>query len=82
MAKVMIEQDHEGCIGCGACVAVYSIGWEMGDEGKSNLKGSKKRADSWTEKEATEEEAKHHQEAAESCPVNVIHVTVDGKKVI
>ncbi len=74
MAKV--EHDREGCIGCGACAAVYPEGWEMAEDGKSNLKeGQKREGDGWYEKEITsDEELKGHKEAEAGCPVNVIHV--------
>ena len=64
MAKYTIEHDRDGCIGCGACVAVNDENWEMVDDGKSRCK-NKNVEDSNLEKE---------KEAAEACPVNVIHI--------
>ncbi len=81
MAKV--EHDRENCIGCGACNAIYPEGWEMKEDGKSSIIGGKKREDGWEEKEITnEEEIAKHKEAAEACPVNVIHITINGERII
>ena len=74
MANYKIEHDHENCIGCGACVAVNDETWEMGDDGKSKCK-----------KETFEEsELPKQKEAAEACPVNVIHIinTENNEKLI
>jgi ferredoxin len=59
---VKIKQDHEGCIGCGACVSVCPDNWEMGDDGKSNPV------------ETTLDSVGCNQEAADVCPVNVIDI--------
>lgn len=59
-----IIQDRDACIGCGACVAVYGKMWSMDDEGKA------KQAKS----EIIESELKENREAANSCPVNAIHI--------
>ncbi|MBW2982810.1 ferredoxin [Candidatus Woesearchaeota archaeon] len=76
MAK--IEHDREGCIGCGACAAVYPDGWEMSSDGKSDLKDATTRDDGVQEKDEQDPEAvQKHKEAAESCPVSVITVHED-----
>lgn len=81
MAK--LEHDREECIGCGACVAIHPEGWEMADDGKSDITNSKMREDGWEEKTLeSEEDFELHKEAAESCPVNCIHLEKDGKKII
>lgn len=72
--KYKILHDRPGCIGCSACAAVAPDHWEMNDDGLSDIKGGKNREDSWQEKEISEEEFKENMEAAESCPVNVIHL--------
>ena len=80
MAKV--EHDRDTCIGCGACVAIHPDGWEMKDDGKASIVGGKERADNWEEKEI-HDDYQEHKEAAESCPVECIHLTDDdGNKVI
>ena len=66
MARYKIEQDHENCIGCGACVAACDKFWEMGKDGKSWIKKGK------TKLEVDDLEC--NMDAAQTCPVNVIHI--------
>jgi ferredoxin len=73
--SVKIIHDKNACIGCGACVAVCPDYWEMSDDGKSALKGSKNNTLSLPDK-------KCNLEAAQSCPVNCIHIEENGKKMI
>ena len=72
--KYRVEHNRPECIGCGACAAVAPDYWEMNDDGKSDIKKAKNREDGWQEREIKEEEFQHNKEAAESCPVNVIHI--------
>jgi ferredoxin len=72
--KYKIEHDKSGCIGCGACVAVAPDHWKMNDDGKADIIKGKERPDEWQEREITEKDFKENMEAAESCPVNVIHI--------
>ena len=73
MAKVRIEHDRPNCIGCAACSAIAPDQWEMNADGKVDAKK--------TEVEDSEKDLAV--QAAESCPVNVIHVIdKDGKKLI
>jgi ferredoxin len=67
--KVVHERNK--CIGCGACAAVCPEFWEMGDDGKSKLKGAKKVGDNF---ELELKEAGCNKEAASGCPVECIHV--------
>lgn len=69
MAKVTHEK--EKCIGCGACVSLCPNFWEMGDNGKSHLKGSKKEGKNFA---LNVKEAGCNEDAANTCPVNCIHV--------
>ena len=82
--KYLIEHDRPNCIGCGACVAVAPEHWDMNDDGKADVLNGKNRKDEWQEKEISEEEFKINMEAAESCPVNVIHLKRlrDDEKII
>ncbi|MGV8169398.1 MAG: ferredoxin [Candidatus Nanoarchaeia archaeon] len=73
--KYKLDQDHPNCIGCGACVAVAPDYWEMNEDGKASILKGKTREDKWEEREITEKDLQHNKEAAESCPVNVIHLT-------
>jgi len=69
MPKVIHER--EKCIGCGACTAVCPAFWEMGDDGKSVLKGGKKVGKNF---ELTVKEAGCNKDAENTCPVQCIHV--------
>ena len=73
-----ITHNKEGCIGCGACVAMDETNWEMNDDGKAELRDSGKLE----EKEFLEKDLGKHKETAEACPVNVIHVYKDNEKLI
>lgn len=75
MAKYKLEHDRENCIGCAACTAVNNKHWKMGEDGKADIVDSKKRDDGWEELDLEEEEFLINKEAADSCPVNVIHIT-------
>lgn len=84
MGKFLIEHDRPNCIGCGACIAVAPEFWEMNDDGKSDVKGGKNRKDGWQEREISEKELDANKQAAETCPVNVIHIkdTEKNKRII
>lgn len=70
---VKIIQDHENCIGCGACAAICPKFWEMNyEEGKSFLKGAGKNERSEYELEIKNVEC--NQAAVDCCPVQVIKI--------
>ena len=73
MAKYTIKHDRPGCIGCGSCAAISPDFWEMADDGKSKLKGAKK-TNGTEEREIEEKDFEKNKEAADACPVNVIHI--------
>lgn len=76
--KFTIEHDREKCIGCGVCASVAPGFWEMNGDGKSHLKGSKNN-----KRQVSEKDAEKNKAAAESCPVNVIHITdPEGNRII
>ena len=67
MSKYKIELDVEGCIGCGACSAL-SENWENIEiDGEAKAK--------FVNPNIEEDEFEENKEAADSCPVNVIHIT-------
>ncbi len=81
MTNFKIEHDRPGCIGCGACASVAPEFWKMSDaDGKSDLIGSNEIKDGATivKEELEMEDLKNNREAADSCPVNVIHI-IDKK---
>ena len=81
MAKYKILHFKKDCISCGACAASNPKFWEMDSDGMADLKGSKKVDDHFELEIDSEEDRASNQEAAEVCPVNIIHVKkVDEKK--
>jgi len=89
MPKYKLEHDRPNCIGCSACAAVSPEFWTMDEntDGKSDIKkdkGTIKREDGWEEAEIDDKDYNQNKEAADSCPVNVIHITEKetGKKII
>ena len=72
--KFMIQHDRPNCIGCAACAAVAPDFWEMNEDGKSDIIGSKKLDDETEELDIDEKHFNENKEAADSCPVNVIHI--------
>jgi len=70
MQKVI--QEREKCIGCGSCAALCPNYWEMAEDGKSRLKNSTQNAEGNYELEV--ENIGCNQEAADACPVQIIHV--------
>ena len=82
--KYIIQHDRPNCIGCAACAAVAPDFWEMHEDGKSDIVGSKKRDDEWEELDIDEKHFNENKEAADSCPVNVIHIVnkKTGEKII
>ena len=72
-----IEHDIPGCIGCSACAALNPENWEM-KEVDGKMKAIPKK------EQLTKEEFEANNEAAEVCPVNVIHIIKNktNKKVI
>ncbi len=88
MPDYKIQHDRPNCIGCGACAAVAPDYWEMSPvDGKSDLKESVHKEEGGAivleEREIDESKYANNKEAADSCPVNVIHVyDKEGKKII
>ena len=70
MAKII--QEREKCIGCGSCAALCPRFFEMADDGKAKLLEAQKNAEGNDELEV--ENIECAQEAADACPVGIIHV--------
>tara|TARA_Y100000310_G_C20580496_1_gene762732 strand:- start:153 stop:419 length:267 start_codon:yes stop_codon:yes gene_type:complete len=85
--KYRVVYDRSCCIGAAACVAVQSEKWEINSEdGKADLIGSSESLEdgktSWIV-EFDDEDLEKFMEAAQVCPVNVIHIyDEDGRKLI
>ena len=79
MAKITHEKWK--CIGCGACAAVCSAHWEMGDS-KAHMKGGEyKKTDSGDLGSLELEDPGCCKAAADSCPVQCIHILGSEKPV-
>lgn len=72
--KYVIRHDRPNCIGCAACNAVAPDFWEMNPDGKSDIVGGKTTGDEYQELEIEEKDFCSNKDAAQSCPVNVIHL--------
>mgnify|MGYP001597687940 CR=1 FL=1 len=74
MGEHLILHFKKDCISCGACAAIAPEYWELDAEGLAELKGSR-QGDGHQELEISSEEVRAiNQEAANCCPVNIIHV--------
>ena len=82
--KYQILHDRPNCIGCAACAAVAPDFWTMHEDGKSDIVGSIKREDEYEELDIEEKDFSVNKEAADACPVNVIHIInkETGEKII
>ena len=72
--KYKLFHDRPNCIGCAACAAVAPDFWSMNEDGKSDIIGCKKNNDETEELDIGEKDYAANKEAADSCPVNVIHI--------
>ena len=82
--KYILQHDRPNCIGCAACEAVAPDFWEMNQDGKSDIKNVKTLENGSQELEIGEKNYEENKEAADSCPVNVIHLVnkKTGEKII
>jgi ferredoxin len=67
-----IIHEREKCIGCGSCAALCPKFFEMADDGKAKLIEGQKNAEGNDELEV--EDVECAQEAADACPVQIIHI--------
>ena len=82
-----VQHDRPGCIACAACSIVAPDYWEMSaEDGKSDLKNSEKTTEGKKivkeERHIGEAEYEKNKEAADMCPVNVIHLFRKGEKIV
>jgi len=74
-----IRHDRPNCIGCTACASIEPLFWEMSViDGKSDIIGSKTGEDGWEELDIGKGDFQLNMDAAEACPVNVIHLIQIG----
>ncbi len=74
MATHKIMHFRKDCISCGACAAIAPDYWEMDEEGLARLKGSTEKEGHQELEVHTEEARAINKEAADCCPVNIIHL--------
>ncbi|MBI4017706.1 MAG: ferredoxin [Candidatus Aenigmarchaeota archaeon] len=81
---VRIEYEHDVCVGTNACAGADPKHFEILDDGKAHIVGSKEeKPEKWAwEGDVTDADLKAILTAAQACPVNAIHVIVDGQKKI
>ena len=72
---------REECIGCSACARMDPKNWRMNADGKADLLNADDIEAYPLEKEM-DSEIDLSLEVAQSCPVNVIHIEKDFKKLI
>ena len=73
--KWLIEYDKKKCIGSGTCAAVCENHWEMKEDGKAMLIGSRfNEKTGMFEKFIEEKDFEMNKMAAEGCPPNCIHI--------
>ncbi|MEK6874441.1 MAG: ferredoxin [Nanoarchaeota archaeon] len=73
--EYIVELDREGCIGAGACAAIMPERFVMATDGKVDLKNAEQDGKNIRQVLIiNEDELEKMKEAAESCPVNVIHI--------
>lgn len=68
-----IIHEKQKCIGCGTCVALCPVYWETGDDGLARLKGANENTTTGND-ELEIENVGCNQEAANSCPVQIIKI--------
>ena len=78
--QYILQHNRPDCIGCAACEAVAPEFWEMNEDGKSDIKNGKNVDNGWQELEFEEKDFTINKDAAESCPVNVIHIVKKDTK--
>lgn len=75
MVKIM--QNHNECIGCGTCAALCPKFWEMKDDEKAYLIGSKKNSKTGNfelDVDLNKEDLECNKFAEKACPVQVIEI--------
>ena len=70
--KIILEKSK--CIGCGSCAAVCPKFFELSEDGKPHLKGSRANPKTQQTEELEIEDPGCAKEAAETCPIQCIKV--------
>jgi ferredoxin len=75
-----LQHDRPNCIGCGACAVIAPKFWEMNDDGKSDIVKGASAPNGWQKIIIEENDFEINMEAAEGCPVEVIHIIDNESK--
>ena len=69
-----LKLNKKNCVGCGNCQMACPKFFEVGEDGRSHLKGEGKREDEFIEELEikNEKDIKCAKEAAEACPMKCI----------
>jgi ferredoxin len=79
MAEFKVVLEREECTACEACVENCPDSFEMADDGLAHLKNSTRVG---SNDELGVNDMGCSKEAAEACPVNIIHILQGGNKII
>jgi|APFre7841882590_1041340.scaffolds.fasta_scaffold182410_2 ferredoxin len=79
MAKFKVELVRKECTACESCVESCPDYFEMADDALVNLKGSTKAGDN---EELEVDTLGCIKDAADACPVNIIHIYEGANKII
>lgn len=79
MAKFKVVLEREECIACESCVGMCSDFFEMADDGWAQMTGSKRVG---SNDELETDDLGCINDAAEACPVTIIHIFEGGNKII
>jgi ferredoxin len=74
MTKKKVVHIKEECISCEACVEVFDKSWKMDEDNMAQLIDGKQVGDNWEREIGPDEDMDKHLEAAENCPVDIIHI--------
>ena len=74
MTQFKVIHERPKCIACGSCAAIAPKYWEMSEkDGLADLKGCTMNGEN-EERFISEDEILENKEAADVCPVQIIHV--------
>ena len=74
MPQFKITHERPKCIACGSCATIAPKYWEMSEkDGLADLKGCTMNGEN-EERIVDESETMENKEAADVCPVQIIHV--------
>ncbi len=79
MAKFKVVLEREECISWESCVGACPETFEMADDGWAQVKGASRVG---SNDELETDDMGCSKEAAEACPVTIIHIFDGGNKII